>query len=249
VANDQDAERAARLRALRTHLRRAFGAAAEALPPRGVPTGFPALDALLVSGGLARGRLTALAGLGSIALAHRAVAAATRGGAVAWLDAPRRLAGLALLDAGADLAEVMVVRPTPDRPPWRALGILLRTGAADLIVVDLPAADARLVRRLAQLARTGSTAVVLLAAAPQPWLAAGADAVLLVERAAWRQDGVALRGCEVLVTVARQRGGREGVQARLTVPFGRPLPPLPGLEALRLGVDADRRARSAGDGA
>jgi hypothetical protein len=236
------------MRQVRRLLRRLHGAAADARPLRAVPTGLPVLDALLTGGGLARGRLTALAGLGSLALAHRAVAEATREGTVAWLDAPRRLAGLALLDAGANLAEVIVVRPTPGPPPWRALGALLRAGAADLIVADLPDADERLVRRLAQLARTGPTAVALLAE-PRPWLVAAADAVLLVERVAWRQDGVALRGCDLTVTLTRQRGGREGAQVTVALPFGRPLPPLPGLETARFGAGAGRAARSAGDGA
>jgi hypothetical protein len=69
-----------RLREVCRLLRRLHGAAAEARPTRAVATGLPALDALLVGGGLARGRLTALAGLGSVALAHRAVAEATRAG-------------------------------------------------------------------------------------------------------------------------------------------------------------------------
>ncbi|MCC6630156.1 MAG: hypothetical protein IT340_22480 [Chloroflexi bacterium] len=229
-------------------LRRLHGAAAEARPPRAVATGLPALDALLLGGGLARGRLTALAGPGGTGLAHRAVAAATRVGTAAWLDPPGRLAGLALLGAGADLAEVIVARPAPGRSLRRAIRILLETGAVDLLVVDLPDADEHVVRRLAQLARLGATATMLLTE-PRPWLAAAADAVLLTRRAAWRQDGLALRGCELAVTVARQRGGRAGDEARVALAYARPLPPLPGLEAVRFGADAGRVARRVGDGA
>jgi hypothetical protein len=223
------ADRRQRLHALRRQVRGVLGTATEGSPATALPTGLPALDALLVGGGLPRGRLTALLGTGAMGLLHRLAAETTRAGTVAWLDPAGRLYPPALAAAGADLAEVMVVGDVAGPRLGRAAAILLRTGAVDLLICDAPAADARLTERLAQLARHGATAVVL-ATADQPWAAGIADLCLVTQRTAWRGDGLGLAGYATTVTVRRQRGGREGLTATVAIDYPVPLPPLPGLD-------------------
>lgn len=235
-------ERRRRLMALRAQLRRAFGAAADRLPARALPTGCPPLDALLVGGGLPRGRLTAVVGPGATGLLHRLAAEATRTGTVAWLDPAGRLEPLAVQAAGADLAEVILSRPPTGVATLRAAAILLRTGAVDLLVVDAPVLEARAARRLAHLARLGPAATVL-AGPPAAWLAEEADLVLAVRRAAWQQATWGLQGTVLAVAVARQRGGCEGGRAEAVLPFVRPLPPVAGLAAGRPGAGVAERAR------
>ena len=118
------ADRQQRLHALRRQLRQAFGAAGEALPVGTLPTGLCELDTLLAGGGLPRARLTLLAGAGATSLAHQLAAAATQTGSVLWVDGPGHLYPPALAAAGAELAEVAIVRPprhgTPALRPHRS---------------------------------------------------------------------------------------------------------------------------------
>lgn len=245
----QPADRRARLAAVRAQVRRAFGPAADSLPLRGVPTGLAPFDALLVAGGLPRGRLTAIVGAGATALLHRAVAEVTRAGTVAWLDPVGRLDATALAAAGADLAEVLVSRPASAVATLRAAAVLQRTGAGDLLVIDAPTVTPRAVTRLATLARLGATALVLLAP-PAPWLAEASDLLLVVARTGWRQERSALRGVTLTVTAARQRGAPSGGTAMIEIGFVRPWPLLPGLERLvAAGPARDEAASEARHGA
>ncbi|MCC6628355.1 MAG: hypothetical protein IT340_13270 [Chloroflexi bacterium] len=223
------ADRRQRLQALRRQVRGVLGSAADAPTATALPTGLSALDAVLVGGGLPRGRLTVLLGAGAMGLLHRLAAEATRAGTVAWLDPAGRLFPPALVAAGADLAEVLVVGDVAGPRLGRAAAILLRTGAVDLLVCDAPAADARLAERLSQLARHGATAVVL-ATADQPWASSIADVCLAVRRTAWRGDGLGLTGYAMTVTVCRQRGGRERVTATIAIDYPVALPPVPALD-------------------
>jgi hypothetical protein len=227
----QSADRRARLAAVRAQMRRAFGPAADGLPLRGVPTGMAPLDALLVAGGLPRGRLTALVGAGATALLHQAVAETTRGGTVAWLDPTGRLDATALAAAGADLAEVLVSRPASEATTLRAAAVLQRTGASDLLIIDAPTITPRAVSRLATLARLGTTALVLLAP-PVSWLAEATDLLLLVARTGWHQERMVLQGTTLTVTAVRQRGAPSGGTATVAIGFAHPLPRLPGLDRL-----------------
>jgi recombination protein RecA len=134
----------------------------------GLPTGLKGLDLALPGGGLPRGRITELlapAGLGKTTLA-RAVAATTLlgGHAVAWIDATRTLDPRDFIDVDAAGHDALwIVRPgDPARAAWCA-DLLLRTGAFALVVLDgAPVLARNIAVRLAQLARDGDTALLLL---------------------------------------------------------------------------------------
>ena len=191
--------------------------------PRVVPTGLPDLDGVLRGGGLPRGHLTLVqgSGQGATSLLHRTAASATRAGTVAWLDGAGRLYPPALRAAGADLAEVMIVWATGPLLA-RTVAILTRAEAVDLLVCDVPEADAHLVQRLARLARFGETALVLLT--ERALVVSGEVGLWLeVRRVGWdlQETGVHLE-----VVARRQRGGAGECQARVTIAYPIPLPPV-----------------------
>lgn len=120
------------------------GRAAEWRALRRVPFGVASLDALL-EGGVVAGEPAALVGHGStgtVTLAHVLVASAqSRGGEVAWLDPLRSFDPLAASRAGVDLARLLLVRAAGDALVFAA-GILARSSAFVLIVLDLGASFA-----------------------------------------------------------------------------------------------------------
>jgi hypothetical protein len=215
--------------ALRARLRRAFGAAADARPTPGLPTGRPEIDALLAGGGLPRGGLTALAGAGATGLLHRLAARVSHAGLVAWLDPADALDATALTAAGADLAGLFVSCPPTGPRAVRAVAIVLQEIDPDLLILDAPAITPGHARWLWRVARSARRVAVVLLAPPAPWLAEAADLVLLSRRVAWREEGGLLRGSTLEVAVARQRNGRAAT-ATLDAPLPRPLPWPAGLE-------------------
>jgi hypothetical protein len=161
--------------------------APERLPAPGLPTGIPALDPLLLAGGLPRGKLTELvgvAGSGRTTVLRRLVAATiAQGATVAIVDAsatldardwvPAALARVippALVRAGGAAAwgmpreaqRLVVVRPPePARGAWCA-DVLLRSGAFALVVLDgAPAMTRAIAVRLMGLARERDAAFVV----------------------------------------------------------------------------------------
>ena len=178
--------------------------AAIAAPERsaapGLPTGMPALDALLLAGGLPRGRLTELvgaAGSGRTTVLRRLVAATVaQGASVAIVDAactldPRdwestaltrvvplaqlRTGGAAAWGVARDASRLVVVRPTDAaRGAWCA-DVLLRSGAFALVVLDgAPAMSRAIAVRLMGLARERDAAFVVSGAPGQATQLGGA---------------------------------------------------------------------------
>jgi hypothetical protein len=141
---------------------------------RGLAFGIPALDALL-SGGIPRGRITALdAPLGSggtallLALAETTLRADE---GVAFVDAARTLAPQAAAHL-ADLGRFWVVRPRGTESAWWCADVLLRTGAFGLVVVDqAPAPHRHVAVRLQRLASDKDSVLVVRTSA-RPSLAA-----------------------------------------------------------------------------
>lgn len=134
--------------------------------PRGLPTGLPALDAVLAGGGLPVGKLTELVGRrgsGRTTLLRQLVDATLRRGAwVAIVDASRTLAASDWARVGEGGAEgLWVIRPAdPARSAWCA-DLLLRSGAFGLVVLDSAPTLARKVAvRLTRLAREAGAALV-----------------------------------------------------------------------------------------
>jgi hypothetical protein len=107
-----------------------------------VSTGFPALDALLGTGGLPRRASATLRGdasSGKTTLALRSVAEAqAAGGIVAWLDGGRTFDPLEAAARGVDLRWLVVLRPAEVGEGLRLAGALVSGRAVDLLVLDLP---------------------------------------------------------------------------------------------------------------
>lgn len=225
-------ERRWRLRRLRMQLRRAYGAVADAQQPPPLSSGLVGLDALLNSGGLPRARLTLVAGPGGTSLLHHIVAATTSVGSVLWIDAAGSLFPPALAAAGADLAEIAVVRPRDRRQLARAVALTLRAGGFDLVVVDQPAAEPAFVRRLAQLARAatpslpGRAPALLILTTPTPWASQIADLVLQISQRAWLETPIETAGQRLTLSIPRQRGGATGSTTLIDLRAPLPLPPL-----------------------
>lgn len=168
---------------------------AEALltPGEVLPTGIPALDAVLPGGGFPRGRLSELAGGRSCG--KRALVAALcartigEGHAAVWIDGTGEFYPLPALEHGAPLDRLIVVRLPPRSPSagegpaaraprrgqrrasgcppaLKAADLLMQaSGAASLVVVDLPVAmrvPPRLLSRLRLGAETSGAAVIFI---------------------------------------------------------------------------------------
>ncbi len=108
---------------------------------RTIPTGFPALDALLAAGGLPRTGTVALAGAGSsgaTTLALRALAEAQAGGALAaWVDLPRALDPVEAVARGVNLEWLAVLVPDDPAQALAMAGALLQARAVDVLVLDV----------------------------------------------------------------------------------------------------------------
>lgn len=129
-----------------------------------MPTGIDALDRVLASSGLPRGRLTEVVGAsGKLTLLHQVVdAAVARGEWVVYIDASRTLAPRDWAHL-AHVSGMWVVRP-PDssRAAWCA-DVLLRSAAFSLVVLDsAPPISRAIAVRLTGLARESNAALVVV---------------------------------------------------------------------------------------
>jgi recombination protein RecA len=202
---------------------------------RFVPTGFPALDAILGTGGLPRAATVALRGdasSGKTTLALRLAAEAqATGSIVAWLDLARAFDPVEAVSRGVRPEWLVVLLPETLDEALAMAASLLAGRTVDLLVIDLPGgrdpavAGARVgdrLGRLAALARRAGTLLVLL----EP-VALGRSVAAAVEEASGlrlelRPDGWIRLGRDVIgrrsaVTVARNRYGPPGRRADLEI--------------------------------
>lgn len=136
------------------------------------PTGVAEADGLL-GGGFAKGEVTLLGarpGAGATTLLGRAAARVTQGGGLcAWVDPGGTLSARALERLGVVLDRLLWIRAPEEDAPWAAQ-VLARCGAFALVVLDL--GDRRVAtaagHRLADAARAGSGAVVLVGESDAP---------------------------------------------------------------------------------
>jgi hypothetical protein len=155
-------------------------------PTPALPTGVAALDAVLLGGGLPRGRLTEIAGpagSGKTTLARAIVEATVAAhGWVAYVDAQRTLDARDWVHLG-DAEGVWVIRPRDAaRAAWCA-DVLLRSGAFALVVLDgAPMLSKSAAVRLTRLARESNAVLVLLADRTGAASQLGGAVRLLVER-------------------------------------------------------------------
>jgi len=155
-------------------------------PTPALPTGVAALDAVLLGGGLPRGRLTEIAGpagSGKTTLARAIVESTVAAhGWVAYVDAQRTLDARDWVHLG-DAEGVWIIRPRDAaRAAWCA-DVLLRSGAFALVVLDgAPMLSKSAAVRLTRLARESNAVLVLLADRTGAASQLGGAVRLLVER-------------------------------------------------------------------
>lgn len=207
------------------------GPAAGPMASRGaLPTGQPALDAALRTGGWPRGALALLdapPGGGATTLALGALAAAqAAGGVVAYLDPSGSLDPATAARLGVRLEWLLVVRPADRAEALELAAWLARDGRVDAMVLDFgPAAAPRGLDRLGRLlVRSGG--VTLLLAGGGGREAAGIR--LRLRRRAWLAAGRDLVGQRVEAVVERHRWALAGGRAELDLYFaeGRRVDPL-----------------------
>ncbi|MFO1284224.1 MAG: translesion DNA synthesis-associated protein ImuA [Burkholderiales bacterium] len=134
--------------------------------PSSVPTGFPALDAVLPGGGWPGAGLAeillAREGIGEIALMLPSLVALQRARReIVWIAPPHRPYAPALAAAGVDLTRFHIVRcARPDDALW-ACEQALRAPECGAAYAWLAARDERVLRRLQVAARDGRTLGVL----------------------------------------------------------------------------------------
>ena len=155
-------------------------------PTPALPTGVAALDAVLVGGGLPRGRLTEIVGptgSGKTTLTRAVVESTVAAhGWVAYVDAQRTLDARDWVHLG-DAEGVWIIRPRDaGRAAWCA-DVLLRSGAFALVVLDgAPALTKSAAVRLTRLARESNAAFVVLGERAGGASQLGGAVRLLVER-------------------------------------------------------------------
>ena len=193
-----------------------------------VPTGHPALDAALGTGGWPRGALALIdapAGSGATTLALTTLAATqAAGGLTAWLDLDGTLDPAVAARLGVSLEWLLVARP---RDPAEAIELaawLGHSGLIDVLVLDLgerSAPDRRALDRLGSLlARSGSTSVLVLAPAGRAVAGVVAGVRVALHRSAWLAIGRDLVGQRIHATVERHRWALAGGSTELDLWFG-----------------------------
>jgi len=201
-------------------------------PP--IPTGHPALDDALRTGGWPRGALAFLdanPGSGATTLALGGMAACqAAGGLVAWLDVDGTFDPAVAARLGVDLTWLLVGRPRDPDEGIELAAWLTRSGLVDAFVLDLGGSTAQrgaLDRLASLLARAGSVGILVAPVAREP--AGGVAGVRLgLHRTAWLAIGRDLVGQRVVATVDRHRWASAGGSAELDLWFaeGRRIDPL-----------------------
>lgn len=223
-----------------------------------IPTGHAALDAALAggrggTGGWPRGALALLdapAGGGATTLALGSLAAAQEaGGLTAWLDLEGSLDPAVAERLGVNLEWLLVAHPQDAGEAVELTAWLVRSGLVDALALDLgehEAPDRRALDRLGSLlARSGSTAALVLAPAGRTTVGAVAGVRVALRRTAWLGIGRDLVGQRVHALVERHRWALAGGSAELDLwfPEGRRIDSLlPGLAEPR-AVEVRRALR------
>jgi recombination protein RecA len=226
------------------HALRIFGQpSAEAIPV--ISTGFPDLDAALGIGGFPRGRLSELLGMatsGKTTIALRALAQAQAlGDRVGYIDLPSTFDPEYAAWCGVDLATLLLIRPQTPSYALELLPPLIASGGLGMLVVDDLASFQETTQGSVLLERALRVLAAPLAALPcallvlttlphRPGvigtigfrgaaLAYVAALQLHVAREAWLDDGSALPGCHVRVSVLKHKLAAPGKAARVTIAF------------------------------
>jgi recA bacterial DNA recombination protein len=203
------------------------------------PTGFPALDEVLVPGGLPAGRISVVAGrrrgggvggTGRLTLLQALLAVASRSMQVAYVDLPGTLDPGYLADLGADLDSCLVVRP-PRAAAGAGLAMartLVRAGVPWVGVVfgagRVPATAWEHPLTALVEAVWGARAVACIAA-PTPLaapLAYASSLTLGCTPLGWQEVHGDVVGLRVRVEVDKSRVGAPGAGVSLLLRYPRP---------------------------
>jgi len=171
--------------------------------PRGLPTGFSALDGCLPGGGWPRqGLIELLAdspGIGELSLLMPALAAlcgeTQEGGWLAWVSPPYQPYAPALANSGIDIDRVLVVRSGP--ASW-VMEQALRSGSCSAVLGWVNAIDMSSLRRLQLAAEQAGCLAVLFRRSQESHLPSPAVLRILLSA---RQTGLEVR-------VLKSRGAR-----------------------------------------
>lgn len=243
------------LRARGLDLRRGTEPATTAVPRPSVPSGHPSLDAALGTGGWPRGSLALLdapPGGGATTLALTTLAAAqAAGGLAAWLDLDGTLDPAVAARLGVHLDWLLIARPADAGEAVELAAWLGRSGLIDGLVLDFgerATPDRRALDRLGSLlARSGTTAALMLAPAARGVTGAVASVRLGLHRSAWLAVGTDLVGQRVRAVVERHRWALAGGSAELDLWFaeGRRIDALLASRAEPRPLEADGEERPA----
>lgn len=200
------------------------------------PTGVPAIDDVLVPGGLPRGRLTLLAAgtragpTGRLTLLQSLAALASRSCEVGYVDLAGTIDPGFLADLGAELNACLVLDPGAAR--WGrglAMGRSLVRAGLPWLAVGLGSEQPRSVAwehaltALAEVvARTGAVCVI---AAPLPLaapLAYASSLTLACVPTGWQRAHGDVTGLRVRLTTAKSKVGTAGAEATVLLRYPRP---------------------------
>ena len=206
----------------------------DAAPPfaDSLPTGFPALDAVLPGNGWPQRALTEILlpheGIGELRLLLPALARLSRGDRWLALVAPPHIPyAPALASAGVELSRVLLVHPRASSDGLWAVEQSLRAGSCAAVLAWPASLDSRALRRLQLAAEAGeswgvlfgherlavssSPAALRLRLAPR---AGGLDVHVLKRRGGWPAGPVSLEVGHALAMPASAASGDRGIYPR-----------------------------------
>lgn len=186
---------------------------------RTLPTGLPALDAILPGGGWPVGALTEILtdqqGIGELRLLLPALVRLSREGRwLAWVAPPHLPYAPALAAHGMAIDKVMLLRPRAEKDRFWALEQALRSASCGAVLAWPGTADNRQLRRLQLAAERGSCWGILF----RP-----ADSARQASPAALRLQ-LQVQPDRLELTLLKCRGGLARRRVELELP---PTPPLP----------------------
>jgi RecA/RadA recombinase len=193
-----------------------------------LPTGLAVLDQALGIGGLPRGRISVVQGAmgsGKRSLAQHCLARASHEGYATYIDATGSLDPAYLHCLGADLRQVVVVRPGSATEAWSAALALLRAGMPFLALESVGGVPEAAVSALPAATEEGESVMIILDDRPHLALDHAASLRLEITRQAWSGTHSDITGAEVLVRVAKNKLAFPGGQALIHLAYPHPVLP------------------------
>jgi recombination protein RecA len=209
-----------------------------------IPTGFAALDDILGSGGIPRGRISELLGVptsGMATVALRVLANVQAGGGTAvYVDLERTFDPDYARRCGVIVDQLTLVHPHDAGQALAMLPDFFSDGAIDLLLFDMPARlqeepdltrrlSSALGRLLASLSKNAGTLLFLTSLAPAQETAVSypqgaalphfATLRLLLHKEQWLYKQRDVVGYEAQVLVIKNKLAAPGVQVRITITF------------------------------